>query len=176
MIPDHDHLVKIVRDATNEVFSTMLGSELGQCDAYVDTASPPAGDGIHSFVGLAGSWVGTGSISCTSAFACKISSQFLMAEYTSVNEDVLDAIAEITNMIIGNVKTFLEVDLGPMGLSIPTVIFGRNFASRTVGTFEWTVVPFELEGERIHIQICLAPLKDSVRPRPHVNVHEPVLN
>ncbi len=176
MIPDHDHLVKIVRDSTNEVFSTMLGIELEQCDAYMDTASPPAGDGIHSFVGLAGSWVGTGSVSCTSSFACKISSLFLMAEYTSVNEDVLDAIAEITNMIIGNVKTLLEEDLGPMGLSIPTVIFGRNFAARTVGTFEWSVVPFALDGEKIHIQICLAPQKDSVRPRPHVNVHEPAVN
>ena len=176
MIPDHDHLVKIVREATNEVFTTMLGIELQQYDAYIDTASPPAGDGIHSFVGLAGSWVGTGSVSCTSAFACKISSQFLMAEYTSVNEDVLDAIAEITNMIIGNVKTLLEVDLGPMGLSIPTVIFGRNFGSRTAGTFEWSVVPFVLDGEKIHIQICLAPQKDCVRPRPHVNVHEPVAN
>ena len=99
-----------------------------------------------------------------------------MAEYTSVNEDVLDAIAEITNMIIGNVKTLLEVDLGPMGLSIPTVIFGRNFASRTAGTFEWSVVPFVLDGEKIHIQICLAPQKDCVRPRPHVNMHEPVAN
>jgi len=174
MIPDHDHLVKIVRDATNDVFSTMLGIELQQADAYVDTTSPPAGDGILSFVGLAGSWVGTGSVSCSAVFACKISSQFLMAEYTSVNEDVLDAVAEITNMIIGNVKTRLEEDLGPMGLSIPTVIFGRNFASRTVGTFQWSVVPFVLDGEQFKIQICLAPQKDCVRPRPHVNVHEPV--
>ncbi|MEO8130562.1 MAG: chemotaxis protein CheX, partial [Bryobacteraceae bacterium] len=124
----------------------------------------------------AGSWVGTGSVSCTAACACKISSQFLMAEYTSVNEDVLDAIAEITNMVIGNVKTLLEEDLGPMGLSIPTVIFGRNFASRTVGTFEWTVVPFSFEGERIVIQICLAPQKEAIRPKPNVNVHEPAVN
>ena len=29
----------------------------------------------------------------------------LMTEYTAICEDVLDAVAEITNMIIGNVKT-----------------------------------------------------------------------
>jgi chemotaxis protein CheX len=174
MIPDHQHLVKIVRHSTKDVFSTMLGIELEPCDAYLDKAPPPGGDGILSFVGLAGTWVGTGSVSCSSAFACKMSSQFLTAEYNSVNEDVLDAVAEITNMIIGNVKTLLEEDLGPMGLSIPTVIFGRNFASRTVGTFEWSVVPFLSDGELIHIQICLAPQKDRVRPRPHFNLHEPV--
>jgi chemotaxis protein CheX len=168
MIPDHDHLVKIVRESTKDVFSTMLGIELEEGDAYLDTTAPPAGDGILSFVGLAGTWVGTGSVSCSSTFACKMSSQFLMTEYLSVNEDVLDAVAEVTNMIIGNVKTKLEEDLGPMGLSIPTVIFGRNFASRTVGTFEWSVVPFLTEGERIEIQICLAPQKTSARPRPNL--------
>jgi chemotaxis protein CheX len=176
MIPDHNHLVKIVRESTEEVFSTMLGIGLEQVDAYVDKSAPPAVDGILAFVGLAGSWVGTGSVSCSSTFACKMSSQFLMADYQSVNEDVLDALAEVTNMIIGNVKTKLEEDLGPMGLSIPTVIFGRNFGSRTVGTFEWSVVPFMAEGERIEIQICLAPHKESVRPRPNLVVQTPVLS
>ena len=152
----------------------MLGMELDQVDAYVDKNAPPPGDGILAFVGLAGSWVGTGSVSCSSAFACKMSSQFLMTEYPSVNEDVLDAVAEVTNMIIGNVKTRLEEDLGPLGLSIPTVIFGRNFQSRTVGSFEWSVVPFTAEGERIEIQICLAPQKASMRPKPSLATQDPV--
>ena len=46
--------------------------------------------------------------------------------------------------------------LGPMGLSIPTVIYGRNFTTRSVGRSEWTVVPFELDGDSIEIQISLA--------------------
>ena len=32
----------------------------------------------------------------------------LMTESTAVNEEVLDAVAEMTNMIIGSVKTDLE--------------------------------------------------------------------
>ena len=174
MIPDHEHLVSIVRDSTHDVFTTMLGMKLDQVDAYVDTSASPHGDGVLAFVGLAGTWVGTGSVSCSSAFACRISAQFLMAEYPSVNEEVLDALAEVTNMIIGNVKTRLEEDLGPMGLSIPTVIYGRNFQSRTVGSFEWSVVPFTLEGERIEVQICLAPRKVSIRPRPAVTAQDSV--
>jgi hypothetical protein len=43
-----------------------------------------------------------------------------------------------------------------MGLSIPTVIYGRNFTTRSVGHNEWTVVPFELDGEVFEIQISLA--------------------
>ena len=71
-----------------------------------------------------------GSISCTPALACRICSQMLMTESTAVDEEVLDAVAELTNMIIGSVKTDLEQHLGPLGLSIPTVVFGRNFKNQ----------------------------------------------
>jgi CheY-specific phosphatase CheX len=45
---------------------------------------------------------------------------------------VLDAFAELIDMIIGNVKTALEEHLGPMGMSVPTVVHGKNFTTRTV--------------------------------------------
>ncbi|HYP08368.1 MAG TPA: hypothetical protein VER03_19195, partial [Bryobacteraceae bacterium] len=54
---------------------------------------------------------------------------------------------------------------GPMGLSIPTVIYGRNFSSRAVGKQEWTVVPFDCEGERLEVQLCLAEQKSGARLR-----------
>jgi chemotaxis protein CheX len=90
-----------------------------------------------------------------------------------VNDDVLDAVAEVTNMVIGNVKTVLEERLGAMGLSIPTVIYGRNFSSRTVGKQNWTVVPFTLGNERLEVQLCLAPNREP-RPRLALADQEPV--
>ena len=104
-------------------------------------ASNPA-SGIISVIGLAGKWAGTGSVACSASFACLMSSMFLMAEYKTVDEDVLDAIAEITNMIIGNVKNALEVKVGRMGLSTPTVIFGRDFQTRSARNHDWTGVRF----------------------------------
>jgi chemotaxis protein CheX len=89
----------------------------------------------------------------------------MMSEYAAVDDEVLDAVAEVTNMILGNVKTALEERIGPMGLSIPTVIYGRNFSSKTVGKQEWTVVPFDCEGERLEVQLCLAEQRDSMKPR-----------
>ena len=97
-----------------------------------------------SLIGLAGSWVGTGSLACSANCAAKIASALLMTPYTAIDEDVLDAVAEVTNMIIGNVKTALESRLGAMGLSTPTVIYGSNFQTRSSGSQEWTVVPFAL--------------------------------
>ena len=74
-----------------------------------------------------------------------------MTPYDAIDEDVLDAVAEVTNMIIGNVKTALENRLGAMGLSTPTVIYGRNFQTRSSGNQEWTVVPFDA-GERADVR------------------------
>ena len=80
-----------------------------------------------------------------------------MMDAQSVDGDVLDAVAEVANMIIGNVKTGLEQDLGPMGMSIPTIIFGKNFSARSAGSEEWLTVPFTCEGHRIEVKFCLTP-------------------
>ena len=156
----HEDLARMIVDATKEVSTTMLGLELEAGTAYKIENEPSPKDGVVSLIGLAGTWVGTGSISCNSDFACLLSSQLLMSEYSAVNEEVLDAIAEITNMIIGNVKTLLEERVGPLGLSIPTVVYGLNFTTRSGGRNEWTVVPFHHDGKAMEIQLCLAPNRD----------------
>jgi chemotaxis protein CheX len=74
-----------------------------------------------------------------------------------VNEDVLDAISEITNMIIGSFKTEAEGFFGPLGLSIPTVIYGLHFSARTTGKEQWVVVPFSCGAETIDVKVCLTP-------------------
>jgi chemotaxis protein CheX len=150
----------MVRAAAHEVFDTMLGIRLLEKDPFVNTSAPGPSEGVLALIGLAGQWAGTGTFSCTAESAQRISGALLMQEYSSVDEDVLDAIGEVTNMVLGNVKTALEEELGPMGLSIPTVIYGRNFTTRSVGKSQWTVVPFDCDGHNVEIHICLAPSKD----------------
>jgi CheY-specific phosphatase CheX len=60
-------------------------------------------------------------------------------------------------MIIGNFKNALEDDLGPLALSIPVVIFGRNFTARSVHTAEWVVVPFRCGDEQFNVKVSLSP-------------------
>jgi len=159
----HDQLVTLVRQATREVFGTMLGIELQDQEASVGDGVPGSNAGVLALIGLAGSWAGSGTFSCSAEMAQKISGQMLMMEFTAVDADVLDAIGEITNMVLSNVKTSLEELLGPMGLSIPTVIYGRNFTTRSVGNGNWTIVPFECLGERVEVHICLAPSNERQR-------------
>jgi len=154
---DTKQLAEYVRSAAADVFSTMLGLEIEPAPEHLDAADPAVTEGVLTFIGLAGPWTGAGTIACTADFACKLCSQFLMTEANSVNEEVLDAMGELTNMIIGNFKTMVEEHLGPLCLSIPTVIYGRNFTSRSTGHNDWVVLPFQCQGEKIEIRVCLAP-------------------
>ena len=79
----------------------------------------------------------------------------MLSEYSAIDDEVLDSMGEIANMIVGNVKTEMESRFGPMGLSTPTVIYGRNFATRSAGTHTWTVVPFTFAGKHFVVQMML---------------------
>jgi len=152
---DRDQIVNDIRTATEEVFATMLSTELTFSESFFDDGPAHPVDGVVCLIGLAGAWTGTGTVSCSAAFACHIASRMLMAEYTEVGADVLDAVAEVTNMVLGNVKTALEQSLGSMGLSIPTAVFGRNFMAKSFGGETWTVVLFQHEQERLEVKLFL---------------------
>jgi chemotaxis protein CheX len=153
----HNFIVNSICNSTQQVFTTMLGTEIETQGVCVETSSPDFTDGVVSLIGLAGTWAGTGMIRCSPNLACRICSQLLMTESSSVDEDVLDAVAELTNMVVGNVKTDLETQLGPLGLSIPTVVFGRNFRTKTAGHAEWIVVQFRWQEEPLLVKLCLEP-------------------
>ena len=162
----HKTIVESLVRSAGDVFSTMLGSELASAEVTIERITADPNDGVVSFIGIAGTWVGTGSLTCSPTVACRICAAMLMTEAPAVNEDVLDAVAELTNMIIGSVKTDLESELGPLGLSIPTVVFGRNFKTRSAGTAEWIHVRFLWDDEPLLIKMCLA-----ANERPHIGHH-----
>ena len=143
-----------IRAATGEVFSVMLGIDVAAGDAQMAQAGQNH-SGVVAVLGLTGAWGGSGQLSCESALALRIASKLLMADYEAVDEEVLDAIAEVANMIVGNVKTTLENTLGPMELSAPAVFFVGDFATRVVGNPQMVRVPFTCAEGSLTVQIVL---------------------
>ena len=96
-----------------------------------------------SFIGIAGTWAGTGSSDLLAGDG--VPDLFANAHdgghrrWTKMSWTLWP---KLTNMIIGSVKTDLESNSGPLGLSIPTVVFGRNFKTRSAGNAEWIHVRF----------------------------------
>jgi chemotaxis protein CheX len=155
----NDEIIGIMRESARSVFSTMLNLPLEDCPPRVESGDPDPVHGMIALVGIAGSWTGTGRIFCSAEFAQRMANAMLFAEYDSVNDEVLDSVAEVANMVIGNIKTALEERLGSLWLSVPTVIYGRNYQARTANAQDWVVVPFRCEGETMEIRFFLAPTR-----------------
>ena len=151
----HEHFLTVVQEITSQVFSTMLGLTVRPTGISLQTDSFVSNKGLIALVGMAGAISGNGCLCLSQNLACQAASRFLMAEYSEVNDEVLDAIAELSNMIVGGLKTAIEEELGPMGLSIPTVIFGDNYVTRNPSLGERMVISFRCEDEGIDEQFSL---------------------
>lgn len=151
----HELLVQEIKAATVSVFSTMLGMDVIAGEPESDSVWGPA-SGVVALVGIAGRYCGTGSVNCRADLACQVSGRMLMCEYSDVNADVLDAMGEIANMVVGNIKATLEERFGPMGLSTPTVLSGEKVTSKALTKAGWTMVPFTWEGQRFSVQMALS--------------------
>ena len=154
-------MIQATHVAMTDVFSTMLGLEVEPGPTYCDHGNPSTNDGVMAFVGITGPWVGNGILSCAAECACRLCAAFLMTEAVGVTEEVLDAVGEIANMVVGNFKTAAEAQVGPLGLTVPTVIYGRNFTSRNVGNNEWLVMPFKCGDDVLEVRIWFAPAAES---------------
>jgi len=150
-------VASLVIENTKKVFSVMLHTDVSHHPAIIfDDPRGPEGD-VVSLVGFVGQWTGTGSVCCNSKVARKISGLMLLTEFDDVNEEVLDAIGEVTNMIIGNLKDALEPALGQLGLSTPTVIHGEHLRARNLNGERWTTISFDCVGGILDVKVSLRP-------------------
>ncbi len=156
---DQDLLIQSVTEATSEVFMMMLGMEV----RYVGfaTTDAVATNGLISLVGITGEWGGSGVFCCSPLLAAVLCARMLGSELTpgstTIDEEVMDVVAEVTNMVVGNIKNGLEPITGPLAISVPTVIHGRNFQFRNTFGVEYAALMFETEGEAFQIRVSLAP-------------------
>ena len=151
-----EFVVSQLCSATMDVCSTMLNVEVSPQTAFVQRTPEQPHDGLEGLVGLAGKCVGTGAVCCSPHLACYLSSCFLATPITAIDDVVLDAMGELTNMIIGNFKNAVEERVGPVAMSIPTVVCGRDVMTRAMKENEWIVVPFEVHGERLRVKVCFS--------------------
>ena len=153
---DPQVIVDAVRGATENVFSTMMDLGIEALEP-IDHSQPEAVNGVVALLGFTGSWTGTGMFYCSDHFACRVGSALLMTEVEEVNGEVLDGIGELANMILGNFKESIEAQTGPLALTVPTVVYGKNFQTRTPVLASWTIVPFKVEDATFEVRVCIQP-------------------
>lgn len=142
--------------ATEQVFSVVLGLQ-AEASGWREEEDMAPHDGVVSMVTFSGAWIGVGMLCCSKEFACKIGSTMLMQEFDQVDSVVLDGIGEMANMVVGNIKEALEPITGALALSLPTVVFGKNFSTRNAVKSPWVVVSFHCAEGDFSVRICMRP-------------------
>jgi CheY-specific phosphatase CheX len=153
---DDKTIIAEVSSAVRHVFATTLELEAIVGEAELDSPAEQGAESVLALIGWSGQWKGTGMIGCSPQFACRIASLMLGTTYTSLGEDVLDALAEMSNQIFGNVKTNLESVLGSMDLGIPTVLYGNNLSARSMVS-KAIFIPVTAEGHNFTVKVHMAP-------------------
>ena len=122
-------------EATKNVFATMVHTKIEPQKLQLKSNTYVEGE-ITAFIGINGSVTRDGTekefkaiilLSFPESTYIKVASAMLMETFTTLNENNRDVGGEIVNIITGNTKRALnEMGYKP-GMSIPTIVTGKNY-------------------------------------------------
>jgi chemotaxis protein CheX len=128
-------------EATINVLKTMAFVTSKPGKPYIKKSQTATGD-ITGIIGLSGDR--EGSLSITFTFPCikGVLENMIGEVYDEINEDVSDAVGELTNMICGDARNKLEAQNINLTAGIPTIITGQGHTITHVTKSAIIVLPF----------------------------------
>lgn len=151
-----EHINPFIR-ALQKAFHTMLGCEVERGAISLKRDMAPAYH-VSGVIGLSGRALGTVVLSLSEEVAMKAASEMLMAEMTTINADVIDAIGELTNMVAGAAKA--ELEAYELMVSLPNVITGRDHEVRFPSNVTPICVPFSTRWGSLVLEVGLTPVRE----------------
>jgi chemotaxis protein CheX len=136
-----------------QIVSTIWQSLLG-IEAVTETELPIAISGsMATCVQITGEWQGAVILGCGESFATKAATIMFETPQKDRNRtDMQDAVAELTNMIGGNLKGLLDLPHACQ-LSMPSVVVGADFTTRVPGSRVINRIALECDGEVIVVSV-----------------------
>ena len=138
-----------------------LDATVGANKPHTEPADPR--NSVTGTIDWAGSWRGIGVLDCTPEFACRLASLMLATEATELDQNALDAVAEMTNIIFGSLKRQLEPIFGRMDLNLPTVSYEEVMALELERP-KFMVIPVQIEDHSLRLRLLITQVRGWVRP------------
>jgi chemotaxis protein CheX len=119
-----------ITEIAQEVFESFLSMTLLP-HPLGDEAPALAGPTMTGCVHVSGEWTGSAFLQCGTATAVAAAEAMFAADPGTLSDDeVSDALGELTNMIGGNIKSLLPA---PSRLSVPSIAQGESYSVRVPG-------------------------------------------
>ncbi len=119
-----------ISSIAQEVWESLLGMPLLPHPLGPD-APALQGQSMTGCVSVSGAWNGSVFLQCDLEVAAALAESMFAADPGTLGEDeVSDALGELTNMVGGNIKSLLPA---PSRLSVPSIAQGESYSVRVPG-------------------------------------------
>ena len=133
---------------TRDVWESFTGRTIEPAD---DQERLDGGDVIVGCITVTGEWQGSVLLACPAQLArMAASAMFDLPAAQLDDEQVADALGELTNMIGGNIKSLIP---GPSRLSMPTVTVGASSTVPAPGAALLSTVSLACEGLPLTVSV-----------------------
>lgn len=128
--------------STIHVIKTMSSVDVSVGKPYLKKDEVARGD-VSGIIGLIGDVKGSISVSFGENCILPIVSKMFGEEIKELNEEVRDAVGEISNMISGQARQKLELIGRNLKAAIPIVIMGKNHSISHITKDKIIAIPFK---------------------------------
>jgi chemotaxis protein CheX len=151
MIDDLDHLVS---SAVASVFGTMLNLPVQEQPEGAPVQNGEAH--LAGSVGFIGVVTGVVFVYSSVSFAHKVTRGMLGPEHAITGEEMVnDAFGEITNMIVGHIKSRLADRGMTCVLTIPSILRGSNFTIEPTSSTRRRISKFRCGESQVVVEVLL---------------------
>jgi len=149
--------VKIINpfiNATLNVLETMAFVKSEPEKPYLKKDNIARGD-VSGVVGITGETNGTVFITFDESCILKVVSNMFGEEINELNNDVADAVGELTNMISGQARKEMAETGKVFQGGIPTVVTGKNHKLMPMTKGPKIAIPFKTDFGIFTIEVCI---------------------
>lgn len=148
------NLINPFLNATLNVLETMAFVKPAAGKPYLKKDNVAQGD-VSGIVGITGAVKGTVSITFDEVSILKIVSNMFGEEMQEINNEISDAVGELTNMISGQARQAIEETGRILHGAIPTVITGKNHKLMSMTKGPKIAIPFKTDAGSFTVEVCL---------------------
>jgi chemotaxis protein CheX len=164
-------------NGTIEVMKKMAFVEPRPGKVYIKQTAVANGD-VSGIIGITGDMIGSLAMSFGENCICHLIGSMVGESYTEAGQEVFDGVGELTNMISGVARTYMEKEGMHVYAAIPSVVYGKNHTINHILKSPSIVIPFETDHGSFVVDVCIQRTGEESKTRKEygvVNQKTPVL-
>jgi chemotaxis protein CheX len=147
---------------TLEVVKKMAFLEPRPGKVYLKETNIAYGD-VSGIIGITGDAIGSLAISFNEACICHIVNSMLGESFSEANQEVFDGVGEITNMISGVARSYMEKEGLAVYSAIPSVIYGKDHTINHILNSPSIVIPFVMDRGTFVVDVCIKRTEQEIK-------------